>query len=404
MIGVGLYFILLLLIAILGTIKSSNILGRILYWLYSAIGLCAVIAINDGTLNSKQLIIPYLYLILVYVIYFSPFMKRNADFSVSKLNIRVNNRYVAFLVVYILCTIITIKCFLPSILTLIASGNWSMNRYSLYLGEMTFPYSNTFELIAMNVTDYFRLMTLIVSFAILREENVQKTKYIVAFSGIISAVASMLCSAIYTSSRGSVVNTFILVIALYCFFQNDFEKNKKRYFITIASLGIAAVVPYLLEVTISRFTTGANSAVISYFGQAPIVFSSGVWDINKYMYGDFAFGKLFGHSSFSEASIGGTWDNGFYTFVGWIFIDWGPIGVLILGALLVLIINSFMRKQEYLISDVYLMMFYYSTLLQGVFVIGRSYCYTMVVSFVIYVIFKVFFDKYKFKIGRIMID
>lgn len=404
MIGVDLYFILLILIAILGTLKGANILGRILYWLYATIGLCAVIAIYDGALNSKQLVIPYLYLILVYLIYFAPFMKRDTDFSVSKLNTRVNNRYVFFLVVYVLCTIITIKCFLPSIISLFASGNWAMNRYNLYLGEMTFPYSNTFELIVMNATDYFRLMALVVSFAILREEGVQKKKYIIAFSGIISAVVSMLCSAIYTSSRGTVVNTFILVIALYCFFQNDFEKNKKRYFIIIASLGVAAVIPYLLEVTISRFTTGASSAVISYFGQAPIVFSSGVWDINKYMYGDFAFGKLFGHSSFSEASIGGTWDNGFYTFVGWLFIDWGPIGVLLLGVLIALITNRFMRKQEYLISDVYLIMFFYSTLLQGVFVIGRSYCYTMVVSFVIYFIFKVFFDKYKFKIGRIMID
>lgn len=404
MISISVYFAILLFITLYSFIKKYNVLGRIIYLLYTFVALCAVIAVNDGALNNTTTFFPYIFLIIAYVIFFSPFLKRDSQLTVLKLQTHVNDRYVVVLLIYCICTIITIKCFFPSILKLMSTGNWAMNRYSLYQGELEFPYSNIFELVAMNLTDYLRLMVLIVSFALLRDSEANRKKAILAYITIIASVISMLCSAIYTSSRGTIVNTFILVMAIYCFFQTDYEKNKRRFFTVIAVLGVAAVIPYIIAVTVSRFDSSSQSAVLSYFGQAPVVFNSGVWGIDRYMYGKFAFGTLIGDTGFSEASIGGTWDNGFYTFVGWLFIDWGPLGVIILGVIIALGISKFVRKIQYSISDVYLIFFVYSTLLQGVFVIGRSYCYTLVAGIVFYFVFKICFDKYKFRIGSILID
>lgn len=404
MISISIYFAILLSITLYSFTKKFNILGRIIYLLYTFVALCAVVAVNEGALNYSTTFFPYIFLIIAYVIFFAPFLKRNSQLSVLKVQKHINNRYVFVLLIYCICTAITIKCFLPSVINLMRTGNWAMNRYSLYQGEMQFPYSNVFELIAMNLTDYLRLIVLVVSFALLRENKENRKKIVLAYSSIVAAVVSMLCSAIYTSSRGTIVNTFILVMAIYCFFQTDYEKNRKRYFTIIAMLGVAAVVPYIIAVTVSRFDSSSQSAVLSYFGQAPVIFNSGVWGIDRYMYGKFAFGSLFGYTEFSEASIGGTWDNGFYTFVGWLFIDWGPLGVIIIGIIITACVNRFVCKMQYSISDVYLIFFVYSTLLQGVFVIGRSYCYTLVIGIAIYFVFKVFFDKYRFRMGSILID
>ena len=51
------------------------------------------------------------------------------------------------------------------------------------------------------------------------------------------------------------------------------------------------------------------------------------------------------------------------------------------------------QKEEYELSDVYIVFFTYYTLIQGVFVIGTSYCYHIVVALLIYVSLKIFSDN-----------
>ena len=112
-------------------------------------------------------------------------------------------------------------------------------------------------------------------------------------------------------------------------------------------------------------------------------------------------GRLFGGRSISPSELGGSWGSGFYTFVGWLFIDWGVGGTIVVVSVIALITNQIMRKKIYSIADLFIVFFVYYTLLQGVFVIGRSYIYNIVIAVVIYWFVELFFEKYTIIIGRL---
>ena len=397
MISTEVYFAIVLAITIYSYVKNYNILGKLLWTLYSAISLFTVIAVRNGVVEVDGIsIFPYLFLILSFVVFFYPFMKNENIFSAKKIEFTIDNRYIWILIIYTICSIVAIKCLLPSVLSLLSSGNWALNRRELYAGNIVFPYSNRFEYYSIQVSGYFRLLAMIIAFGLLRENRLK----ILAFAGLGSSVISMILNSIYTSSRGSIVNALMLVLALYLYYYSEIEKDKRRFIFIIASLVMTQIIPYIVEVTVSRFSSGgAGSSVISYLGQAPAVFNTGVSHISKLSFGKYAFGVLFGDNNFSQTNIGGTWGAGFYTFVGWIYIDWGPIGTVIWGMVIGYIITYIINKSKYMISDVFAIFCVYSMLLQGVFVIGRNYSYNIVANIFIYFIIKIFFEKYKFVFG-----
>ncbi len=386
------YFILLFFITIFSFSKKCNNLGKMLLVLYTSVAAIATYAISANIIQLKSInFFPYIYLVLCYLIFFSPFLTKYNKLSVSKLKYRIDNKIMIFAIIYLVCTIITIYVYFPYVLENISSNNWAANRLALYSNGLKQVFSNKVEYYSILFVDYFQILALIVGFLFIKENK------ILGYTLIIGEALTVICSSIYTSSRGTLVDLFVLLIAFYFFFYEGLEKKSRKFIYVISSLGLGAIFPYVVAVTVSRFSSSnAGNAIILYLGQAPIVFNAGVFNIFKYSWGSFGFGNLFGLTSFTEANVGGTWNSGFFTFVGWFYIDWGIIGVLILGIILSIIFKYIINKRNYKLSDIFLIFSYYQFFLKGVFVIGRSYCFTILATLLIYVFLKIVVDNKKY--------
>lgn len=397
MIQTNIYTVLMIFFALYVIAKHFNKMGIILVVWYAIIGVMASVAVNQGCFEDKDIsFFPYIFLIFIFAIAFSPFLSRKSDVSVGKLALEINIKYVIFAYIFVITCIISVSFFLPQVMDLFATGDWKANRANLYNGSLSF---NTawYQYYSLQFSGYTRLLGLIVGFGFLRNNVHVK----LGWACILFGVATETMSAMYTSSRGSIVNIAILVGVIYVFFYQDLERKKRNLIVFLCCMALFVIVPYVLEVTVSRFSSEASSSLIEYFGQSPVVFNYGVSGIKKYLYGEYAFGSLFGGRGISPTDVGGSWGSGFYTFVGWLFIDWGWIGTIIVASIIAFLIDYIIKKDAYLISDVYIIFFVYYTLLQGVFVIGRDYMYYIVAAILIYCFLRIFFDKYTFKIGRI---
>lgn len=396
MIPTYIYCALMIIMTVHGFIRNRNILAKFLLILFCGSSIFTVLGVNSGIIKSDVTLIPYFFLIIVYALFLSPITME--PFPIAEdTTYEINRKYKLFLVVYIICTIVTIMAYLPSMKELILSGRWSANRNALYAGEIIFPDSNPLVHLASLFSGYMQLLALILGFIMLKRKETAKIGVVT----IVLAASKTVCSSIYTSSRGMMTTYALLMIALFLFFFSSMRKDVRKFLTILVILAIAAMVPFMIEVTLDRFgsSTSSINSVIDYLGKAPAAFNYGVFDIKRIMFGDYAFGELFGHNSFSPDSIGGKWGTSFYTFVGYIYIDWGIIGTILWGIIVSIFWSRYKRRANWNISDIYLLISYYYFLLQGVFVIGRSYCYTIVSTLVIYWISKYIFEKYTFVLG-----
>ena len=404
-----LYLGILLFCTFAAFVKKVNVLGLVLFFIYDIIAFVAVYSIKQGIIDSDGItIIPYLFLCLTYLLFFSPFFKRKNQCTAKKIAFKTDIKIKIIAIIYIICAVIAILCYLPNVIQLINSGDWAMNRYNLYQDVSAVPYSNRIQFLSMQIAGYLRTLALIIGFTLLRsiknrKYDLKDKKYdkILGYCTLGAAICYTIISAMYTSARGTIFNVCFFVMALYLFYYSEIEENRRRFISIVAILSLIAIIPYFMQVTVSRFTGNqAGNSILLYFSQPPTVFNKHIFKLPKYAWGNFGIGSLFG-TNFTEASVGGNWKTGFYTFVGWLFIDWGPIGVLVIGLMICLIINKIIKKREYQIADIFFIMSYYQILTSGVFVIGRTYIYTLIGNLVIYLFLKSFVENKTYIFGKI---
>lgn len=395
-----LYFIVLLLAVILSFVRKWNPLGKIILLIYAVLACIGLFVPSHGQLryvaklDENIVTVPLMiFLLSVYFLFFSPFLQRNKNFSVRNLNYRINRNYKIFAYVYIILGVIYIAIYSRYILVLLQTGNWASNRLLMLGDEAVYPDNNIVEKFAILFVNYFQLLALIVDFLLLRDKSKKRIGILLLF--IICGCE--LCNDIYVSSRGMLAQFAMLLLALYFFFYPDLEKSNKHFINVMIILLIVTIGPYLLAVTISRFSSQVINSLVYYFGQPPYVFALEVNQLQAPMYGRFAFGPLLGEAKYLNAY--GSWDHMFYTFVGWLYADWGFAGTLVLGVIASLTFRQFIKKDHLKMCDIYILLTYYRLLIQGAFTIGRTRCYELIISFVIYLLLKYVIDRYIFVYG-----
>lgn len=397
------YTLILAVITFVLLVKKKPPLGIFLFLIYMIIGFISVYAINMNSIPSYLLynntIWPYLLLICSYLLFFSPFYKNN-DFRAEKISIEIDRRYVVFLICFIIFSIISILVYLPYIKPLLASGNWSYNRELVYSGEVSIPYTNFFEKIAMVLADYLDIPALLVAFIFLCKNE----KKFIAISTILLVTSNTFLTSLYLSSRGLIFNFFVLLIGITIFFWKKLGKKDRRKIILIFFVvGFIASV-YAISVTISRFSGGVSSvnsssqnSLFYYFGQAPIVFNYGVNNLDTFMHGQYSLGKffeLFGITDmYNPSYLMYDWSIKFYTFFGLLYIDWGTLGLIVIGILFTILLGKKTKKSEIGLSDLFLVFYFYSILLRGVFVIGRTFSVEILYTLIVYIAIKIIFEK-----------
>lgn len=347
-------------------------------------------------LDESIVTIPLMvFLLASYFLYFSPFLRKNINFSVKNLNYSINRNYKIFTYIYITFGILYIIIYSRYVVALLQGGDWAANRLLMLGDTVEYPDSNIIEKIAILFVNYFQLLALIVSFLLLRDKKKRRIGIIL----LVVICGCEFCNDIYVSSRGMLAQFAMLLFAMYFFFYPDIERTNKRFLNIMIILLVVTIGPYLVAVTISRFSSQVVNSLVYYFGQPPYVFALEANQITEPMFGRFAFGPLLGDAKYLDAY--GSWDHMFYTFVGWIFADWSYLGTIIIGIVAAFAFGRLIKKEKMEMCDIFILLAYYRLLVQGAFTIGRTRCYELIITFIIYVLLKHVTDRFIFIFGRV---
>ena len=394
MLDTFLYFLILLLLLLFFIKKKSNVLGLWLFGSFLTVAFFALLLCVDDPFADKDVsnivFLPYLLLIVGYLLYSFPFLFSKEEFSASKVAPNLKKTYVFFAILYVFCSIIVIYSSYSIVSFLVEFGDWEVS----YREDSLVRYSNFIEYNSIIFTNYTRILAFVVGFLMLRKGEKSSVIYIIACCLILAASVTQIFNAIISTSRSMIFELIILLPAMYLFFCRQIDKKINQIINILFVVIFFFALYFFIDVTISRFESrGTYDSVISHFGQAPIVFNTQMYgQLDHFLWGEYTLGKLFENAGIVPASIGGLWDVRFYTFVGWLYVDWGGLGVVFFGVLLGLFFFFFIKKRKYDVSDLFLLFSYYTFLLKGVFVIGRSYIITIVSTVVIYLLLKGFVD------------
>ncbi|MGV2939590.1 O-antigen polymerase [Mesobacillus sp. LC4] len=383
----------ILLSLIINRSKSNDTsLGLMLLTVYFVISIFSIIIVKNNLMYLPEItFFPFIILLLSYSITFLPFFNSKNNLKVNNVEITYYKVYNYLIFLYIGFSIISIFIYLPHVAELITENNWALQRNMYYDDLADRPYNNFLERVALNYTSYFRTFAMLIFFIFLKYDYNPKLRSLL----LITIVAEISLTAMQNVSRGMIFDFFILFIAMYIFFRKSLSQKNKRqirvFFLTLGSIFLL----YSIVVTISRFSESTSfdvnsmRSLIEYFGQSPLVFNYGVFPISMHTYGIYSFGRIFelfgADISYPQASIGGSWGSGFYTYVGLVFIDFGIMGVIIHALFINFVLTYLFRRNKFKVSHLFLIFTIYQYLLKGAFVIGRNYIISLVVYICIFI-------------------
>lgn len=400
------YSFILITCLFFSILRKRNKMGIFLLFIYSFVSIFSIF------LNSKKVgttdinfddisIWPFLFLLFCYFLCFSPFLSKSQTFSSNGIISYKRNSFLkTSLYFYFFCSIFRLFLETPNVLNLIKSGDW-MQTYAV---GSNIVYSTPIGQIIMMFVSYFRLIAIIFAFVIFVETNGKKSMdHYISFLTIIFAFATGVFGALSSASRSLLFETIIIFVAVVIFFFNRLTKRQKIFVLSSCFLVLAGLIIIIFKISDDRFNArGTEDSLLFYLGQAPIVFNSQMFfGTQSLMLGEYAFGGLFGNNSFDPSVIGGQWGTMFYTYVGFLFIDWGPAGTLLICCLFFFIFKKITKKEKYRISDIFLLFLFYQFLLNGVFVVGRNYCVSLLVNIFIFLIIRIFDSNYSTEQNKI---
>lgn len=394
MLGVFVYAVALLLITVNRAIAKCNRAGLFLLGLYAFIAIMAAYSVATGLVDpAGSRLWPYLLLIACYLIALYPLLRKESRQLEQSIDFKLSSFYTVFAVVYIVAAIVMVDCYLPSVLGNLESGEFSLNRRAYYSGEIVSPYRNSIDHYCSLFASYMYYLAITISFFLFADTNGKRVKLGIVL--LISAVSTQICMAVFTSSRGSIFIAGLTIAAMYLLLKSRLPGKSKYAVIVFAIICLAFMVPYALNVTEDRFSYSSTSfnSLIQYFGESPVVFNTGVSVIDDYMYGANVFGVLFDLSKPPEGSIGGSWGTRFYTFVGWLFLDWGAIGALIGTSVFAFALVAVLRKRPLRLSDIYILVFYINEIINGAFVLGDSAIIAILFNVCVYLALRICVDN-----------
>ena len=331
---------------------------------------------------------PFLYLFVVLMIMFSPV--RGKNIGANSFIIRDNTAFKFLSWFFIIMSFVSVYLSIPRIIETFQSGDWGAIRNLLGDdNEGIEHYASQGERLVKNLSSYLSPFALVYAFYQLTKPRFSRWFVFLLFSAI---VIPSFFEASVEASRGMIMHLVIKLGIAYFMFRFLIPKSRKKV-IYILSLILASVfIVYSIAVTVSRFgEDDANSSLFMYFGHSMLAFNDGIFNSMH----DYAGGKRFfswfidlfgGDSSFSSAKLGSTAGTAFFTIVGGMFIDWGPYGTVVVAIIACIIANIWFKKKTYRLSDSIFLVFYLSTLANGIFVFGKGRALDWFMTFVLFLI------------------
>ena len=379
---------------------SSFDMYQLLALLYAATAImCFLYKIEEPELYHNISFFPFLYLFVAILLFLYPVKKLDLNWATISIQ---DNRFLKYLsYIFIGFSFYAIYASLTHTTELIQAAAWNELKNQTYVdADSVQIYNSAIQRLALNISAYLSPFGLVYAFYLLTKDRFNK---LLVFSLFVSIIGPSFMMAIADASRGMIVKLAIKLLVGYLLFKNSIPQNRKRL-IKIGFIGVLiGFLSFTIAVTISRFGNDeAGSSVFMYFGHSMLAFNDGLF----YNMQDYAWGKKFfdwfidlfgGNSYFDTAKAGCTCAGAFVTFVGSLFIDFGPFLTIFLPFITLKVVGPFFAKKSLALSDCIIIVFYVTTMANGIFVSPKGRALAWVMTFVIYYIVRIIETKKRLK-------
>ena len=370
--------------------------GFILLATYSFVALACVFHYMATPLDWKGIaLLPLLYLFVVNLLFFRPYLVNNNKI-LDKTSIKKSPVYFIFIYIYILLAGVVIFYGYDKVAETILRNDWNAVRQDVYSGDNAI-YENQLERYAKIFTAFLQPMAILFFFYLLSEEFVKKHLITILLLLLAIIIPSVL-TIVSVASRGMVVLLIVQFLVSYFIFKKNISKKTNKI-IKLGSLFFLVVfLIYSFSVTKSRFgesssggmSGDAENSLIFYFGHSMLTFASGITDtIRSFLWGDYLFGKEEILKVGIDNLLGTHFDTNFFTYVGALYLDFGPFFTVIIAIVFPSLMALIFKKKKSLdMADLMIYVYYLTFLINGVFVVGIGYYIGWMMIFLIYIIFK----------------
>lgn len=334
------------------------------------------------------------YLFIVIIICISPF--KQVNINTKPIYIVENEKIQFLLAIFVIAGIISAYFTLPKAIALQTMDDWGSIRQDVYSGNSTITlYDSQFERFTKNLYSYLQPFGSVMAFYQLTKPKLKKMLTALLF---VVWLVNAYTSATLIASRGMLMLLALKMLVLYVLFRKFIPKRRKMIIIFAAVLVGVFFYGYTLAVTEARFGDESNESLWRYFGHSMFAFDDGIMrTMHDYAYGRYQFGwiyRLMGESSnFNWEALGCTHGTLFFTFVGDIYVDFGPYLTIIVAGVMALLVYHFTKKKSYYLSDIIIIIFAAQWYSEGIFVFAGDQSLMWLMAFVVYFIVRIIENK-----------
>ena len=331
---------------------------------------------------------PFVYLFIANLILFLPLFS-SSDKIAAKVyynrSINIPGLQI-FCGIYIIFALITTICYFPLAWDSLQSGAWTSIRDSTYEEEFHLFQNPILNIIA-NLSTHFTIAVIVIYFFLLTQPRISK-----AFKTtlLISTITPMALTALVIAARGHIFTLLFNFLLGFLCFRQYIPKRTKRTLLVWAIVFGGILGLYTIAVTIARFGQESDSSLLYYFGHSMLTFDYGLTDtIDTYGKGAYTFRRFVNYVVHDlDWTLGTHFGTSFFTFVGSLYIDFGPLGTMIAVTLLAISVRVLIRKHNLDLADMFIYLFYISTVLNGALITAPDLGWRCLLAFIIYIMLK----------------
>lgn len=369
-----LFFSFLILIWIYWLKFRKIDLGFITISIYFFVSLIGVFYLINSRFYYKSInwditFIPYLYLFIVFVIFLRPILMNHQNF-LSRLQVKNIKPLYYFATIYIFCFLHSSSFQIVTVIENLQSADWLSIRDQVYYDEDFILYDSQLERITRLFISVFRLPAIFLFFYFLSKKQFSNIFFIILF--LLAITLPSIFTAIETAGRGNLIAFFFELLTCYFVFKKDFSNKTKKIFYFSTILILFFSINYIIEITSSRFhVLDQSSSILYYLSHSFLTFNDGLFNtIHSYTNGKYFFNYFFEDQFINYDSLGTNFGTSFFTFIGSLIIDFGPVGTFSIALFVSSILKMLFNNNNISFGVFYLYLFYINYLINGVFVIG----------------------------------
>lgn len=366
--------------------KGLNLFNTIIL-AYILVAVFGCVLINEDIVSYKLSLYNFIYLFVCIMIFIWPF--RYARFTTTNILIKENGSVKLFVLIFFITGAISLIYSIPRAITMSQMDDWAAIRNEYYKDpDAVKLYGSTFERLIKNIYNYLAPFGIVMA---VYQFTKKQFNALFAIALLFVWGANAYCDSTIVASRGVIVFVALnLVIAFQIFYKSIPDNRKKIIYLIGIIIGVF-FISFLTAVSQSRFEKDAGDSALWYMGQSMNVFNQ---DIMAHMH-DYADGKYFFKwvcpwfgvdPDIDFKALGSTHGVQFMTFVGCFYIDFGPIGTVIIGLFMCWLLTRFTRQSHYYLSDIIVITYYANWYIKGALVHGYSQSLGWTMLFVVYFI------------------